>query len=51
MFRIERERIERVARMYAELFSGLHTDPARHLQKFFLEDYDEWMSLDMPDSS
>ena len=31
----------RVARMYAELFSGLHTDPARHLQKFFIEDYDE----------
>ena len=31
----------RVARMYAELFSGLHTDPARHLQKFFVEDYDE----------
>jgi GTP cyclohydrolase I len=31
----------RVARMYAELFSGLHTDPARHLRKFFVEDYDE----------
>ena len=31
----------RVARMYAELFSGLKTDPARHLQKFFVEDYDE----------
>lgn len=31
----------RVARMYAEIFSGLHTDPARHLQKFFTEDYDE----------
>ncbi|WP_437187632.1 GTP cyclohydrolase I FolE [Planctomicrobium sp. SH668] len=31
----------RVARMYAELFSGLHSDPARHLQKTFEENYDE----------
>jgi GTP cyclohydrolase I len=31
----------RVARMYAELFAGLHLDPARHLQKTFLEQYDE----------
>ena len=31
----------RVARMYAELFSGLHTDPARHLRKSFEERYDE----------
>ncbi len=31
----------RVARMYAELFSGLHSEPARHLQKVFTEDYDE----------
>ena len=31
----------RVARMYAELFSGLHSDPARHLTKFFNEEYDE----------
>lgn len=31
----------RVARMYAELFSGLHTDPKVHLQKFFTEKYDE----------
>jgi GTP cyclohydrolase I len=31
----------RVARMYAEMFSGLHTDPREHLQKFFTEDYDE----------
>ena len=31
----------RVARMYAELFSGLHTDPKVHLQKFFTEEYDE----------
>src|SRR5271154_1628984 len=31
----------RVARMYAELFSGLHEDPRQHLQKFFTEKYDE----------
>ncbi|MGH7201746.1 MAG: GTP cyclohydrolase I FolE [Planctomycetaceae bacterium] len=31
----------RVARMYAELCSGLHTDPARHLKKVFEEQYDE----------
>ena len=31
----------RVARMYAELFNGLHSDPRVHLQKFFTEKYDE----------
>ncbi|MCA9053586.1 MAG: GTP cyclohydrolase I FolE [Planctomycetaceae bacterium] len=31
----------RVARMYAEMFSGLQAEPARHLQKVFLEEYDE----------
>jgi GTP cyclohydrolase I len=31
----------RVARMYAELFSGLHEDPKVHLKKFFTEKYDE----------
>ncbi|MBX3442115.1 MAG: GTP cyclohydrolase I FolE [Planctomyces sp.] len=31
----------RVAKMYAELFSGLRLDPARHLRKVFLENYDE----------
>lgn len=31
----------RVARMYAELFSGLHADPRTHLRKFFREQYDE----------
>jgi len=31
----------RVARMYAELFSGLHEDPRDHLKKFFTEKYDE----------
>jgi GTP cyclohydrolase I len=36
-----RETPARVARMYAELFSGLHEDPRAHLQKFFTEAYDE----------
>jgi len=31
----------RVARMYAEMFSGLHQDPKAHLQKAFTEKYDE----------
>ena len=31
----------RVARMYAEMFSGLHQDPRIHLQKAFTEKYDE----------
>ncbi len=31
----------RVARMYAELFSGLHVDPREHVRKFFTEKYDE----------
>lgn len=31
----------RVARMYAELFSGLHVDPRIFLEKFFTEKYDE----------
>jgi len=36
-----RETPARVARMYAELFSGLHDDPRLHLRKFFTEKYDE----------
>src|SRR5207245_2910570 len=32
---------ERVARMYAELFSGLHKDPRAFLQKTFTQKYDE----------
>ena len=36
-----RETPARVARMYRELLSGLHTDPRIHLQKFFTEKYDE----------
>ena len=31
----------RVARMYAEIFSGLHEDPRVHLKKTFSEKYDE----------
>ena len=31
----------RVARMYKEMFSGLKTDPARHLRVTFPETYDE----------
>lgn len=31
----------RVARMYAELFSGLRSNPGRHLQRVFPEQYDE----------
>lgn len=31
----------RVARMYAEMFSGLHKDPAKHLKVAFPEKYDE----------
>jgi GTP cyclohydrolase I len=36
-----RETPDRVARMYAELFGGLHEDPRTHLRKFFTEQYDE----------
>ena len=32
---------ERVARMYAEMFSGLHEDPNEHLKKLFTEKCDE----------
>ncbi|MDO4574904.1 MAG: GTP cyclohydrolase I FolE [Planctomycetia bacterium] len=31
----------RVARMYAEMFQGLHRDPCVHLHKYFTEDYNE----------
>ncbi|MBW3598799.1 MAG: GTP cyclohydrolase I, partial [Planctomycetes bacterium] len=36
-----RDTPQRVARMYAELFRGLHQDPREHVQKFFAEKYDE----------
>ena len=32
---------DRVARMYAEVFQGLHQDPRIHLQKKFTQKYDE----------
>ena len=32
---------ERVARMYAEIFGGLHLDPAVYLQKTFTQQHDE----------
>ncbi|MCC6127246.1 MAG: GTP cyclohydrolase I FolE [Pirellulales bacterium] len=36
-----RETPARVARMYAELFGGLHVDPRQHARKFFGETCDE----------
>jgi GTP cyclohydrolase I len=33
----------RVARMYAEMFAGLHQDPREHLTKKFTQKYDEIM--------
>jgi GTP cyclohydrolase I len=35
----------RVARMYAEMFAGLHDDPSRHLSAMFTERYDEMVVL------
>jgi len=32
---------DRVARMYAEIFAGIHQDPAVHLTKVFTQKYDE----------
>jgi GTP cyclohydrolase I len=40
---------ERVARMYAEIFGGLHEDPARHLTVTFEAEHDEMVLLrDIP---
>ena len=40
---------DRVARMYAELFGGLHEDPKRHVEHVFTENYDEIVLLkDIP---
>lgn len=36
-----RETPARVARMYAEVFAGLHLEPGRHLHRVFEETYDE----------
>ena len=42
----------RVARMYKEMFAGLHTDPSRHLQVTFPEEYDELVLIrDIPFTS
>lgn len=42
----------RVARMYAELFAGLHEDPERHLETTFVEDHREMVALrDIPFNS
>ena len=34
---------DRVARMYTELFSGMHADPRQHLRKKFTQKYDEML--------
>ena len=36
---------QRVAEMYAELFSGLHDDPSRHLQVSFEANHDEMVMV------
>lgn len=36
---------DRVARMYAEVFSGLHQDPRAHLKKLFTQKYDEMVLI------
>ena len=36
-----RETPQRVAKMYQELFGGLHEDPTVHTKKFFSENYNE----------
>src|SRR6516165_9502574 len=36
-----RETPERMARMYEEMFAGLHKDPASVLKRTFVEKYDE----------
>lgn len=40
-----RDTPRRVAKMYKELFSGLGSDPAEHLQRVFTEEYDEIVLL------
>jgi GTP cyclohydrolase IA len=40
-----RETPDRVARMYAEVFEGLHQDPRGHLQKLFTQKYDEMVLI------
>jgi GTP cyclohydrolase I len=40
-----RETPDRVARMYAEVFEGLHQDPRGHLQTLFTQKYDEMVLI------
>jgi GTP cyclohydrolase IA len=40
-----RETPDRVARMYAEVFRGLHQEPAAHLVKKFTQEYDEMVAV------
>lgn len=40
-----RDTPDRVARMYAEVFQGLHQDPKVHLQKLFTQKYDEMVLI------
>src|SRR5690349_9749188 len=40
-----RETPDRVARMHAELFSGLHRDPRQLLEKTFTEKYNEMVTV------
>lgn len=40
-----RETPERVARMYAEVFQGLHQNPDIHLKKLFTQKYDEMVLI------
>ncbi len=47
-----RETPERIARMYEEVFSGLHRDPSEEIKTIFSEDYDEIVLVkDIPFSS
>ncbi len=40
-----RDTPDRVARMYAEVFQGLHQDPRSHLAKLFTQKYDEMVLI------
>ena len=40
-----RDTPDRVARMYAEVFEGLHQDPRGHLRKLFTQKYDEMVLI------
>jgi GTP cyclohydrolase IA len=40
-----RDTPDRVARMYAEVFQGLHQDPRVHLRKLFTQKYDEMVLI------